>query len=218
MVKLTVLLCRVRLDRLLFCRNMAPIVSSLKAGVLSYVTKDGEEHVQDIHGGFVEMNDNKLRSVWTEFLISNLKLHIDVSITKRNYLWQITLLTVLIGGIGGWAYYSVFPHHYFGGYPLIPIFFLTFGVFMINMVESCRHRMPGRMLQIYLLMRVMRMLASIIVMLVYCVAVREEAKEFLLTFIVNYLIYLIYDSWFFFTFEANRKLKKKKRKENETIA
>lgn len=156
--------------------------------------------------------------MWTEFLISNLKLHIDVSITKRNYLWQITLLNVLIGGIGGWAYYSVFPHHYFGGYPLIPIFFLTFGVFMINMVESCRHRMPGRMLQIYLLMRVMRMLASIIVMLVYCVAVREEAKEFLLTFIVNYLIYLIYDSWFFFTFEANRKLKKKKRKENETIA
>ena len=156
--------------------------------------------------------------MWTEFLISNLKLHIDVSITKRNYLWQITLLTVLIGGIGGRAYYSLFPHHYLGGYPWIPIFFLTFGVFMIKMVESCRHRMPGRMLQIYLLMRVMRMLASIIVMLVYCVAVREEAKEFLLTFIVNYLIYLIYDSWFFFTFEANRKLKKKKRKENETIA
>ena len=78
--------------------------------------------------------------------------------------------------------------------------------------------MPGRMLQIYLLMRVMRMLASIIVMLVYCVAVREEAKGFLLTFIANYLIYLIYDSWFFFTFEANRKLKKKMRKENETIA
>ena len=57
----------------------------------------------------------------------------------------------------------------------------------------------------------MRMLASIIVMLVYCVAVREEAKEFLLTFIANYLIYLTYDSWFFFTFEMNRKLKKKKR-------
>ena len=119
-----------------------------------------------------------------------------MSITKRNYLWQVALLTVLVGGIGGWVYYSVFPHHYFGGYPLIPAFFLVFGVFMINMVESCRYRMPGRMLQIYLLMRVMRMLASIIVMLVY----------------------LTYDSWFFFTFEMNRKLKKKKRQENETIA
>ena len=130
-----------------------------------------------------------------------------MSITKRNYLWQVALLTVLVGGIGGWVYYSVFPHHYFGGYPLIPAFFLVFGVFMINMVESCRYRMPGRMLQIYLLMRVMRMLA-----------LREEAKEFLLTFIANYLIYLTYDSWFFFTFEVNRKLKKKKRQENETIA
>ncbi|MCD8182289.1 MAG: hypothetical protein LUE99_03505 [Bacteroides sp.] len=139
-----------------------------------------------------------------------------MSITKRNYLLQIVLLTVLVGGVGAWAYYSMFPHHYFSGYPLVPIFFLVFGVFMINMVESCRRRMPGRMLQVYMLMRVMRMLASIIVMLVYCVAVREEAKEFLLTFIANYLIYLIYDSWFFFTFEANRKQKKKK--ENETIA
>lgn len=139
-----------------------------------------------------------------------------MTITKRNYLLQTTLLTVLVGGIGGWAYYSVNPHHYFGGYPLIPLFFYIFGIFMICMTENCRHHIPGRMLQIYLLMRVMRMLASIIVMLIYCVIVREESKGFLLTFIANYLIYLIYDSWFFFTFEANRKMKKKK--ENETIA
>ena len=122
-----------------------------------------------------------------------------MTITKRNYLLHTALLTVLIGIVGGWAY-----------------FFFVFGVFMINMTESCRHRMPGRMLQIYLLMRVMRMLVSMIVMLVYCVAVREEARAFLLTFIANYLIYLIYDSWFFFTFEANRKLKKKSN--NEKIA
>lgn len=139
-----------------------------------------------------------------------------MTITKRNYLLQTAILTLLVGGVGGWVYYSINPHHYFGGYPLIPLFFFIFGAFMISMVESCRRRMPGRMLQIYLLMRVMRMLVSMIVMLTYCVAVRQEAKLFLLTFIANYLIYLIYDSWFFFTFEVNRKLKKKK--ENETIA
>lgn len=139
-----------------------------------------------------------------------------MTITKRNYLLQTAILTLLVGGVGGWVYYSINPHHYFGGYPLIPLFFFIFGAFMISMVESCRRRMPGRMLQIYLLMRVMRMLVSMIVMLTYGVAVRQEAKLFLLTFIANYLIYLIYDSWFFFTFEANRKLKKKK--ENETIA
>lgn len=140
----------------------------------------------------------------------------SLSITKRNYLLHTALLTILIGGIGGWIYFSIFPHHYFGGYPLIPVYYFVFGAFMINMVESCRHRMPGRLLQIYLLIRVMRMLVSILVMLIYCISVRQEAKEFLLTFILNYVIYLTYDTWFFFTFEANRKLKKIR--ENETIA
>lgn len=132
----------------------------------------------------------------------------SISITKRNYLLFTALLTILVGGLGGWAYYSAFPHHYFSGYPLIPLFFYVFGVFMVSMTETCRRRMPKRMMQIYMLTRVMRMLASFIVMVVYCVAVREETKEFLLTFIANYLIYLIYDSWFYFAFEANRKLKK----------
>jgi len=32
----------------------------LKAGTLAYVTKDGEERALDIHGGFVEMNSNRV--------------------------------------------------------------------------------------------------------------------------------------------------------------
>lgn len=72
--------------------------------------------------------------------------------------------------------------------------------------------MPGKLLQTYLLLRVMRMLASFILMVLYCVIVRDEAQSFLLTFIANYLIYLTYDSWFFFTFEVNKKSQKEKQK------
>lgn len=35
----------------------APIVSSLKAGMLGYTTTEGEEHTMDIQGGFVELSD-----------------------------------------------------------------------------------------------------------------------------------------------------------------
>lgn len=38
----------------------APIVSSLKAGMLSYITKDKEEHTLTINGGFIEMNGNQV--------------------------------------------------------------------------------------------------------------------------------------------------------------
>ena len=83
---------------------------------------------------------------------------------------------------------------------------------MINIVEWSRKKMAGKLLQIYMLLRVMRMLASFILMVLYCVIVREEAQAFLLTFIANYLIYLTYDSWFFFTFEVNKKSQKENKR------
>ena len=36
----------------------APIVSSLKAGTIVYVTTDGEQHEQPIKGGFIEMSND----------------------------------------------------------------------------------------------------------------------------------------------------------------
>lgn len=131
-----------------------------------------------------------------------------MSKTKRNYLIQTAILTFLVGIVGGWIYFNANPHHYFNGYPLIPSYFFLFGWLIINIVEWSRKKMPGKLLQIYMLIRVMRMLASFILIVLYCVIAREEAQAFLLTFIANYLIYLTYDSWFFYTFEVNKKSQK----------
>ncbi len=139
-----------------------------------------------------------------------------MSKTKRNYLWQMAFLMLVGGGIGGWGYFNLCPHHYFNGYPLIPAYFFLLGVCMINLVEWGRRTMPDKLLQIYMLVRTIRMLASFILMLVYCVAVRTEAVAFMLTFIAFYLIYLTYDSWFFCMFEGNQKKKKEKKKQHET--
>ena len=69
-------------------------------------------------------------------------------------------------------------------------------------------------------MKMIKMILSLILLLIYCLAVREEAKAFLLTFISFYLLYLIYETWFFFSFEVNlkRKKKNKNKNKNETVA
>ena len=36
----------------------APLVSSLKQGVVSYTTEDNAEHTYDVQGGFVEVSDD----------------------------------------------------------------------------------------------------------------------------------------------------------------
>ena len=112
----------------------------------------------------------------------------SISLTKRNFLYQITLLTLIAGWVGAGILHYLLPGHYFGGYPFIPVYFFLFGLFEISMFDACRKHAP----------------------------VREEAKLFLLTFILYYIVYLIYETWFFFTYEVGKKQKKEKK--NETNA
>ena len=86
-----------------------------------------------------------------------------MTITKRNYLLHTALLTVLIGIVGGWAYFSINPHHYFGGYPLIPLFFFFFWGFIIYINENFPHPGPGRKFEIFLLVRGGGKLGSLVV-------------------------------------------------------
>lgn len=131
-----------------------------------------------------------------------------MSKTKRSYVLLTVLLFIIVGMVGGWIYSQAFPQNYFNGYPAIPVYFLMMGIASINILERGRGKSPVRMLQIYMLVRVVRMIVSLLFMVVYCLAVREEALTFMLTFIVYYLIYIIYDSWFFYKLEGNQKKEK----------
>lgn len=141
---------------------------------------------------------------------------VNISKTKRNFIGLHTLFGILSAGLGAVILHVALPGHYFGGYPFIPIYFYLFGLFNIYMFDACRRHAPQKMLLLYLAMKMMKMILSMMMLLVYCLAVREEAKAFLLTFISFYLVYLIFETWFFFSFEVNRK--KKNKTYNETVA
>ena len=144
----------------------------------------------------------------------------NISKTKRNFIGLLSLFTIISGISGAVVLHKALPGHYFGGYPLIPVYFYLFGLFNIYMFDTCRRHAPKKLLLLYLAMKVMKMLLSLMLLVVYCVIVREEARAFLLTFIAFYLMYLIYETWFFFRFELNRNriLKNKNNKNDETIA
>ena len=106
----------------------------------------------------------------------------NMSITKRNFLGYLSILTLVGGGLGALVLHYLEPGHYF-----------------------------------FLVAKVLKMIVSVFLLIIYCVAVPDSAIEFLLTFLAFYLGYLIYESWFFFVFEWNQKLKKKSKK-YETVA
>lgn len=136
----------------------------------------------------------------------------NISLTKRNFLSQLLLLTLVVGGGGAAVLHYLCPGHYFGGYPFIPVYFFLFGLFEISMFDACRKYAPQKLLLLYMAVKVMKMVLSVIFLVVYCLAVREEAKLFLLTFIAYYVVYLVYETWFFFAYEVRKKQKTEKRK------
>ena len=143
---------------------------------------------------------------------------VNISKTKRNFIGLNTLFAILSGAAGGLILHIALPGPFFGGDPFLPVFFYIFGLFSIYIFDACRRHAPQKMLLLYLAMKMMKMILSLILLLIYCLAVREEARAFLLTFISFYLLYLIYETWFFFSFEVNLKRKKKNKNKNETVA
>ena len=55
---------------------------------------------------------------------------VNISKTKRNFIWWHTLFAVISGALGAVILHFALPGHYFGGYPFIPVYFYIFGLFM----------------------------------------------------------------------------------------
>ncbi len=132
----------------------------------------------------------------------------SMSITKRNFLLYLTVFTLVVGGLGLLALRYWLPGDYFSGFYFVLAYYFAFGVFNISMFDICRRKAPQKLVLLYLALKVMKIIVSVVVMLIYCVAaVRDNVHGFLLVFIAYYLLYLIFETWFFFLFEINRKRK-----------
>lgn len=129
----------------------------------------------------------------------------SISLTKKLFITRYTLLMLVSGWTIGPAIAHWMPGHYFEWYPFIPVFFYIFGWFSIYMFEACRRYAPQKIQFVYLGTKGIKMIFSMIVLLIYAVKVEEKKVEFFLTFFAFYVISLMFESWFFFSYERNKK-------------
>ena len=138
--------------------------------------------------------------------------------TLQTYLWQATLLTLVVGVAGSEVYFRLCPDNSVGGFAGILFFLLLTGIVMTGVTEGSRKKAPQRTAQVYLLAKSARMILAVIAMAAYCLSVPLEAKGFLMTAMAYYIIYLVYDSWFFSHYGRTANRKKKSNEHNETDA
>lgn len=107
---------------------------------------------------------------------------------KRKFIISLTILMVVLSWGGALVFHTLLPRYYFAWYPSIPIFFYLFGLFYIFMFGCCYRVSPQKMVAVYLVAKVTKMMLSILIMSVYAVAVAHQVLSFIGTYMVFYII------------------------------
>lgn len=128
-----------------------------------------------------------------------------MSLPLRKLLFEMALVTVLTLGIGGWIFHQAYPALLLADYIWIPIYFYLLGALLMAMVikGGSEKREVKKTLQLYLLARIIKLFVSVIAIMCFCLAIRTEV-EVVIAFIINYFVYLMYDSWFFSQWGKNQ--------------
>lgn len=131
-----------------------------------------------------------------------------MNVSMRKYLFEMALLTVLTAGIGGWIFHLTYPALMLADYMWIPAYYYVMGALLMFAVARGSRQKGGakRMLQLYLLARMGKLFVSVIAIMCFCLAVHMEVPV-VIAFIVNYFVYLMYDSCFFSHLGKNQKRK-----------
>ena len=124
---------------------------------------------------------------------------------KRKFIISLTILMVVLSWGGALVFHTLLPGYYFAWYPSIPIFFYLFGLFYIVMFGYCYRVSPQKMVAVYLVAKVTKMLLSILIMMIYALAVKYQILSFIGTYMAFYVVFLIFETRFFFHFEIKHK-------------
>ena len=79
---------------------------------------------------------------------------------KRKFIISLTILMVVLSWGGALVFHTLLPRYYFAWYPSIPIFFYLFGLFYIFMFGCCYRVSPQKMVAVYLVAKVTKMMLS----------------------------------------------------------
>jgi hypothetical protein len=121
-----------------------------------------------------------------------------------NKFWIIHTLLILVLGVGGWIVLKfLFPVIEVQGYFIIPLFFYLMGVVLFLRFRRISIKKPSKTSNMYMQMRVMKMLISLVGLLVYWLVNKPDIRPFALVFAVFYLIYLIWETFIFIRMEKH---------------
>lgn len=114
------------------------------------------------------------------------------------YLLSLVILTLLMGIGGYWIINSFYPDQELHWSPSIPCYFFIVELLLYALFYYSLKYNSSKKLLLYMAGKMMKLMFSIVFLIIYAIFVAVDIKEFLITFGVFYLIYMIFDTIFFY--------------------
>ena len=126
--------------------------------------------------------------------------------TRSKFILILTAV-ILITGFGlKYLIIEALPQYSFSAFTSIPVFFFLLGLGLIYTLTAINNTDGKKLVNKYMLMRVIKVLSSLAFLLVYWLINKREIKNFAVAFIVFYMIFLIFETWVYL--QVEKKMKK----------
>lgn len=123
-------------------------------------------------------------------------------------LWAYGLI---VGSVLGLILVYFLPEYYTNWYPGVLSFFLIFETAIMIYVESYSKKATARQLSnAYMLTKVVKILAALVLVGIYAAVVGEAMKSFVLIFMLLYVLFLVIETYLFTMIEKHLKKEKEK--------
>lgn len=128
---------------------------------------------------------------------------------KQKFLKELNVFTLILFVASAVVYGLWLPQYYLGVYPAMLVYFYFLGFAGINIYSRALEQSPSTAGSKYLLVRMSKMILSLLLALVYCIAA-GHVVQFLVPFASLYLLYLVFETWFYYRYELLSKHKNRK--------
>lgn len=122
---------------------------------------------------------------------------------------------LLITGFGIWILLNKFyPELLIDYYFVIPLFFYLMGIIFIFRFRHTPVDEPKKMVNLYMLMRMIKVFLSLAIVLLYWFLDKEHIRNFAIIFVVFYIFNLIWETYIYLRMELYFKYKDKQQKKS----
>ncbi|HHU27378.1 MAG TPA: hypothetical protein GXZ56_12285 [Bacteroidales bacterium] len=119
---------------------------------------------------------------------------------KRLMIYFVILHTfmILFTGVGmWWVINRFFPNLTIDTYWVIPLFFFVLGLIFIGQFPKAVVKESRKLVNLYMLMRMVKIFASLLFVLVFWFIDKQNIRNFAILFIIFYLMNLVWETYIY---------------------